>query len=245
MNRSRVVPAAAALTWVVLAACTVTPSTPPDLGSCDADGGAPCGAGAVGGGGTSGGGDGGTSSSTCSVSAGDSQCDQCASSSCCPSFAACTQSADCENLLRCEQSCAGAAGCTTNCQSQSPNGVGLLNTLTACIDVRCPVCSQFGVGDPCVAQASTCNPGLSCSGLWCTKACTRSTDCEGLGAGGGNALGLPNACMLTTAAGRQCVPGCQTDADCTSFPGSFCFATTSADGLSVQVCTPPPDAGAD
>src|SRR5580698_9723082 len=160
VNRSRVVPAAAAFTWVVLAACTATPSNPPDLGSCDTDG-APCGAGAVGGGGASGGGDGGTSSSVCSVNAGDSQCDQCASSSCCPSFEACTQSADCENLLRCEQSCAGAAGCASNCESQSPNGVGLLNTLTACIDVRCPVCSQFGVGDPCVAQASTCNPGLS------------------------------------------------------------------------------------
>jgi hypothetical protein len=228
---------------MVFAACAQTPSNPPDLGPCESDG-AICGAGVVSGG-TGAAEDSGASSSSCPINGGDAQCTQCAESSCCGPFNACTASTDCQNLLRCEQSCAGAAGCVSDCEGQAPNGVALLDDLTSCLDAKCSVCTESGIGDPCVAQGNACNPSLSCSGLWCTKACLRSTDCAGLGAGSGNALGLANSCVATATAGRECVPGCQTDSDCGLFPGSFCFATTSSEGVSVQVCAPPPDAGTD
>jgi hypothetical protein len=243
VKRPLFVPVAAPLAWLIFSACAETPSNPPYLGPCESDG-ASCGAGVVGGGaGTPE--DSGASSSSCPINAADAQCAQCAEASCCASLDACTASTDCQNLLRCEQSCAGAAACASDCEGQAPNGVALLNELTSCLDVKCPVCSESGIGDPCVAQGNACNPGLSCGGLWCTKACVRSTDCAGLGAGGGNELGFPNACVATASAGGQCRPGCQTDSDCALFQGSFCLATTSSEGVSVQTCASPLDAGAD
>lgn len=231
-----------ALAWVALAACSTDSAHPPLLGPCEFDG-ASCSVGAVGGG-VGGAADSGATPSACQVNAGDSQCTQCAEASCCGAFAACTASADCENLLNCEPSCATAA-CVSSCETQSPNGVALLDTLQACLQTRCPVCSELGVGDPCTPDGTACNAGLLCSGLWCTKGCLRSTDCAGLGPAGGNALGFQNACIVTATAGDQCLPGCAADSDCSSFPGAFCFATTSSEGLSVRVCAATPDAGTD
>ncbi len=234
---------AVVVAWLVVAACSVSPARPPELGRCEF-GDASCPVSVVSGG-TQGGEEAGASPSACQVNAGDSQCTQCADSKCCPSFQACGESADCQNLLSCEQACTGALSCAGDCESQSPKGVTLLETLTTCIQAKCPVCGQLGIGDPCSPFGVSCNPGLVCSGLWCTKACARSTDCAGLGAGGGNALGFPNACIVTSAAGEECEPGCTQDSDCSAFPGSFCFATTSSEGASVRVCVPPPDAGSE
>jgi hypothetical protein len=233
-------PVVAALTWVaVFASCGGSDPHPPDLGDCKSSG-AVCTATVVGGG-VSGGDDAGGAGGACSATAADSMCDQCAAGSCCTSFEACENDIDCKNLLSCEQPCTSSS-CITNCQMQAPNGVALLTNLDNCLTAMCPVCSELGIGDSCVSGAA-CLAGLSCSGLWCTKPCARASDCIGLGAAGGNVLGLPNACILTTSNGDECVPGCQSDADCAGFPGTFCFVTQSVDALSVSVCAPMADAG--
>jgi hypothetical protein len=240
VRRSLRAAVAAALAGLGFAACSSNPSNPPQLGpSCEfAD--ASCPGSVIGGGISGGGGDaGGGTGGACTVNASDAQCTQCADTNCCTSFSVCGPMTACGILLGCEQSCDGAAACIDSCVSVNMTAVPALNTLEACVEAKCPVCNEFGTGDPC-GQGQTCNPGLSCSGLWCTKACVRSTDCAGLGVSGGNTLGLPNACIA-----GQCSPGCAADTDCSDFPGSFCFATTSFDALSVRVCSAPPDAGGD
>jgi hypothetical protein len=229
----------------VAGACTSTVSHPPDLGDCTGTE-VSCPAPVVAGGGGGGSGaDSGAAGGACSVSPLDSQCTQCANGSCCSAYLACADDVDCQNLSSCEENCGGASACISACEGQSPKGIDTLTTLSDCVTVKCPVCTQSGVGDPCDGAASVCNAGLSCPGLWCTKACARSSDCVGLGADGGNALNLPNACIESAASGETCTPGCAVDADCVDFPGTFCFATTSVDGLSVHVCAPSPDAGSD
>ncbi len=144
--------------------------------------------------------------------------------------------------MSCEASCGGYAGCVTACQQQYPGSVTTLADLSSCANLKCPVCSELGVGDSCHLPGSTCNPGLSCGGLWCTKACARASDCAGLGAAGGNAAGQPNACIFSPSEGDVCFPGCSTDADCAPFPGTYCLVTTSVDRLSVAICASSPDA---
>jgi hypothetical protein len=235
-------PIAAALAWLaVLASCSASDPHPADLGGCMASSSGPaCSGGVVGG--SSGSPDAGVGA--CSTSAADSQCTQCAGASCCSQLQACTADTDCENLLSCEQGCGGTSACVSGCQQESPNGVTLLANLTTCLDAHCPVCNQLGTGDSCISGVA-CNAGLSCNGLWCTKPCARASDCLGLGGEGGNALGFPNECVLTATNGDACVPGCASDGDCESFPGTFCFAQQSVDGLSVSVCSSIPDAGRD
>ncbi len=127
----------------------------------------------------------------------------------------------------------------SQCEQQYGSGVFLYGNLTSCLTLNCAVCTELGAGDPCAPHGPACNTGLTCSGLWCTRACGGSSDCAGLGPGGGNALGPANAC-IRSAAGGTCAPGCATDADCVAFPGTYCFATIASDGLSVQVCVSSP-----
>jgi hypothetical protein len=122
--------------------------------------------------------------------------------------------------------------------------VGPAGDLTACLDAQCTVCRELGVGDPCAAS-SDCNPGLTCGGLGCTRECTGAADCIGIGAGGGNAAGLRNGCITVAGLAPQCFPGCATNSDCSVFPGTYCFATRTVDGQSVNVCMGIPDAGTD
>jgi hypothetical protein len=225
-----------------LLACSAGESRPPPLGDCVGDD-AACSppTGGTGGGGGTPGQDG---ASNCAVNAGDSMCSQCASMSCCAQLGACDASTDCQNLMSCENACNSGA-CVTGCQQNFANGVTQLSALTSCLSRNCPVCTQLGIGDGCQAQANPCNAGLTCNGFWCTKSCTRASDCTGLGAGGGNALGQQNACIYGAASGNTCVPGCTTDSDCTAFSGTYCFLTTSVDGLSVSICQSSADAGND
>jgi hypothetical protein len=231
----RFVGVAAAL---VLAACSSGSARPPDLGDClSTDGGCTV---SPGGGGGSSSDDG--STTTCGVSADDSMCTLCAGESCCAGLSTCFGNAGCQNLLNCEESCGGFASCVTACEDQFAASLTAFDELETCLTTRCPVCSQAGVGDPCIPGETACNAGLVCQRSWCTKACVGSTGCTGLGAGGGNALGLPNACIATTS-GDICFPGCASDSDCAEFPGTYCFATTAIEGAGLQVCTPFPDAG--
>jgi hypothetical protein len=232
-----------ALLALALWACSSPPAHPPELGNCvPADGGA-CTYAPTGG---DGGGvvgvapptmvDGSTGSSACTVSASDSLCNQCLSARCCDPLNACTNSATCWTLNNCETSptCLGGAACVAVCEGKYMSAVTLYAELTSCLALDCAVCNELGVGDPCTPQGTACNPGLTCNGSWCTKACAGPSDCTGLGPSGANTLGLPNACVTTTG-GNLCAPGCITDADCTDFPATYCVSTTSANASQVPV----------
>lgn len=72
-----------------------------------------------------------------------------------------------------------------------------------------------GIGDPCAM--ATCMSGLTCTGKWCTEACTSSPLC------GTNSLGKSNACELSTTGSRFCFPGCTAQTDCAGFADTQCF----------------------
>ena len=156
---------------------------------------------------------------------------------CCTATNDCFGSASCQDLYNCTLNCTSTA-CVNDCDAKYPAGVSDLNVLESCLGQKCPVCSESGVGDPCVA----CSTGLSCSGLWCTKPCARSSDCGGLGMNGGNFTGQANACVATPS-GITCVPGCASNTDCFDFPGTYCAPATSVDRVAVSVCTLLPDGG--
>jgi hypothetical protein len=77
-----------------------------------------------------------------------------------------------------------------------------------------------GIGDPCAT--ATCRSGLTCTGKWCTEACTSSPQC------GANSLDKSNGCVLSTTGSRFCFPGCTTQTDCAGFADTQCFLS---DGL--------------
>ncbi len=224
----------ATMLWL-MAACSASDTHPPELGPCDGS----CGVPPVGAGGTSGTPGDAAAASSCSTTPNDAQCLQCLGAHCCSMLEACLGNADCQNLLSCEDARLSA------CEANFPGGVIILNNLTPCETSRCPVCSQSGTGDPCVHGETACNVGLSCAGLWCSKTCLRASDCLGLGAGGGNTQGQPNACVHSQSSGDICFPGCTTDSDCESFPGTFCLSFTSVDALPVAICASSRDAGTD
>lgn len=232
-----------ALGLVLVAACSSS-SMPPALGDCTGDGG--CGRSSSGGstGSSSGGGAGGDDASggACSVTSSLSQCNQCVGNDCCADLQTCQSSTTCENLLACLDACTTQACQTTCLQKYNGQATTTYQALVACYSQRCPVCNELGTGDPCGASNVACNAGLTCGGLWCTRSCTKASDCTGLGANGGNFTGNPGACRhLTT--GDFCFPGCTGDGDCTDFPGTYCILTTALDGSTVSVCAAGPDAG--
>jgi hypothetical protein len=229
--------------FLVLVACS-SAALPPSLPDCVATDAAVCSVSTV----TAGGppGEGGTEG-TCAVNSGDSQCTQCANANCCTFLTTCFESSDpdCKNLFSCEEICEGLASCASDCLHQYPTAETTFDELESCVAAKCPVCNEAGVGDPCIPGETACIAGLTCVDSWCTKACTDEANCVGLGPEGGNAVGAQNACIATGSSGIICFPGCVTNADCSSFPGTYCFMTTSADGASVLVCTNLPDAGTD
>jgi hypothetical protein len=176
------------------------------------------------------------------VNSAQSQCDQCEGDSCCADLQACGASTACLNLIACFDGC-GTGACQQACEQQASGPAStLFKALLQCIAGKCPVCSELGVGDPCSAAGVTCNAGLSCGGLWCTRSCAKGSDCTGLGAGGGNFTGNASACRRVSA-GDFCFPGCSGDADCADFPGTYCVQTTDVDGSAVSVCAAGPDGG--
>jgi hypothetical protein len=235
LTRSSVAPVAAVCAF--LGACT-SESLPPELGDCTPTGDASCMPSNIGSGALAGASEGG--SAACNAGASASQCDVCANANCCTPLTACAASTPCNNLLSCVTGCAGASACVSGCEGTYPDSVATLNAIDSCVALKCVICSESGVGDPCAAYA--CMAGLTCPALWCTKACARSADCAGIGPNGGNFTGAPNACM-STARGELCAPGCASNADCADFVGTFCVSTTSFDGLAVSICSTLPDGG--
>lgn len=232
--------ALACLFAVALVVSCSSSSLPPGLGGCTPppDGG-PCSP--TTGSGSSGGDT--SDSGVCSAYATGTACDACAGASCCLELQTCLDTLACANLDSCETGCETTA-CLTACQNKYPTGVADLTSLFDCLTVRCLVCAQSGIGDPCRPPYPACETGLTCNGDWCTKACVHSSDCTGIGAGGNNGLGEPNSCMITST-GYLCAPGCSVSSlDCEDFPGTYCVSTTSADNppLTVSVCSSLPDA---
>lgn len=234
-----VLQASATAVLLAIVACSSNDARPPASGDCVVVDGSTCTTSVIGGG--SSGGEGGADGG-CSVSAGDSQCGQCGTASCCSELEQCSNSTDCTNLLSCENTCSGGSACLTACEHQFPAGVSGLQLVSSCLATDCPICAESGVGDPCGPQFAACETGLTCSGLWCTKGCVLSSDCAGIGGAGSNTLGFANVCMATSH-GDLCTPGCAGAAGaCADFPGTYCFATTAADGSNASVCTALPDA---
>lgn len=169
---------------------------------------------------------------SCAPSATDSACVQCAKTSCCTDFALCSGNPECTSLSACEANCVDST-CVAMCQQ-----------LNACLGTACRACTDLGVGDPCAATLSACETGLTCNGQWCTKPCSSSTGCVGLGSAGANVLGEQSACVGTATSGNQCFPGCALSAtDCAPFAGTACFSSMSVDGVTVAVCQNVRDAG--
>jgi hypothetical protein len=225
--------------WMAALACSTRAPLPPQGGDCVPFDGGSCGV-AGGGGGVGGPSTGGDAGGVCTVNQGDSLCDQCLETSCCAEVNACEADSACQPLATCIENCV-LSTCISGCDARFPSGVAPYGHLTSCASAKCPVCAESGVGDPCNLP---CLSGLTCSGSYCTKACVRGSDCAGIGPGGDNLAGAPNAC-LETSRGPECAAGCTTNAQCTNFPGTYCQSTTSADGLAVQVCAAIFDAGAD
>ncbi|HEY3817035.1 MAG TPA: hypothetical protein VGL81_07690 [Polyangiaceae bacterium] len=231
--------ASAGAVLLAIVACSST-ELPPTDGDCVSVDGSTCSVNVIGG--SSSGGEGGADGGSCSETAGGSQCGVCAASGCCSELEQCSGSTDCTNLLNCENDCSGGSACVDACQQQFPTAVSTLQLLSSCLTRLCPICAESGVGDPCGAGYYACETGLTCNGRWCTKSCIHASDCEGIGAGGTNSLGFTSACMASSQ-GDLCVPGCAGAAGaCTDFAGTYCLATTAADGTSVSVCTSLPDA---
>ena len=236
------VAAAVATAWLPSLACSQA-GLPPELGGCTADNDAGCSVASSGGGQSSGGADAAAEgSSRCQVPQSASQCDQCAYGSCCSQLSACFSSTACTNLHNCELGCRGVTACVTQCRSTYPTAVLALQQVDSCLLMKCLVCSESGIGDPCGPGNYSCVTGLACNGGYCTKPCAPTTACTGIGPNGGNYAGQQNACFALPS-GEFCVPGCATINDCIYFPNTYCKATTSVSGAAVSVCVPLPDGG--
>lgn len=234
---------------VFLEGCS-SESFPPEIGGCVPTDAAGC-ISAVGGGVSTGGGVGGGDGSVeemesgvgvCNAGSSASRCDVCAYASCCAQLMTCEDSGQCHGLLNCVMGCASSA-CIDGCNQAYPESVtSSLDTFESCVTLKCPICSESGVGDPCGPGGNACVAGLACNGLWCTKGCVQTSDCIGIGPNGGNFTGYPSACIASTQ-GDLCTPGCGTTADCSDLPNSLCLSTMSLDRLAVSICSTVPDGG--
>jgi hypothetical protein len=245
--------ARAATAFVVLGACSSQP-LPSALGNCVVVGDSSCASAHLGGGavGSAGNSDGSVDdvdngASGCSAGPSASQCQACVSANCCAYLNACTASTECSNLLSCVLACAGAgvSACIDGCNGRYQGSVTALNDVESCLTLKCPICSESGIGDPCAPGVDACISGLTCNDFWCTSPdrCTKGSDCLGIGPNGGNDLGFANEC-IAIGSGNFCTPSCVIDTEssgCVS--GTFCHTTTSVDGLTVSVCATLPDGG--
>jgi hypothetical protein len=199
----------------------------------------------TGGGGTGGGGTGGTAAG----SAGSGGCiptadpRQCASNGQCCDFA--SDQARCVNFPDRGAFC--SSRCTMNSECQSNCCVELDSGNSACAFPEfCGTGGSSGtggtggsggagatggIGSPCTGSG-TCGSGTNagtCNGRWCTKACTRSTDCPG-----------NTWCIRNNAGTNTCFLGCTTSTNCAALSGTTCQSATTIDSLPMNVCSLPP-----
>jgi hypothetical protein len=224
---------AAALAFV---ACSSAPSHPGYAPDCISDAGG-CAPPTSSGSGSGGFGEGGEEGGACSADPAASQCDQCADTDCCADLETCGNDMTCEMLLECAADCTTST-CVDDCEGQYPSAKSTYQALLACVDGKCPVCTESGVGDPCSSTDNICVAGTSCQGKWCTKPCSKTSDCTGIGPGGEDIQDEPNACVR-----GSCYPGCTSDTQCAVYAGTFCQVVTDVGNTQVQICSAGPDAG--
>jgi len=184
----------------------------------------------------------------CASRLGDDDCAACQKTSCCAELTAC--GTDCQSLVTCVANC-GESNTTSpcGCLEQYPNGVAEYDALYTCEYTSCDTpCPYVDTGDRCVntdecyeaAYGVTCSSEAPAYGGWCTyDGCEFDSDCENLVTASGNDMfGEPVSCIQDGNV-STCFPGCQSDVDCTPFPGTTCQPATSVDDVSVTICALP------
>ncbi len=204
---------------------------------------------------------------SCGFTFTDSACNSCNTSSCCSLDQACAQDGACSTLLSCMVKCAGDTSCEDSCiQSAPTSAANELNAFLTCVNSSCPVCgggtadagpgADAGVdsgidassgdaggfaapGDPCIVNNDCASGECAGDGVhwgWCTiSGCSSNVQCGIDGAG---------QLVWCDAAGSSyaCFPGCNSDADCSSFycsatgSAALCLSGTSINGASDSVC---------
>jgi hypothetical protein len=187
--------------------------------------------------GTGGGGAGGTAAGSSGsggcIPTGDPR--QCANNGQCCDFAG--DQARCVNFP--ERGAFCSSRCTMNSECQSTCCVELDSGNSACAFPEfCGTGGSGGtggtgggIGSPCTGSA-TCGSGTNagtCNGRWCTKPCTRSTDCPG-----------NTWCIRNNAGTNTCFVGCTTTTNCAAISGTTCQSATTIDSLPMSVCSLPP-----
>jgi hypothetical protein len=233
--------AAGAVAAVLLVfACSASSSHPPVencQGNCTGGGG---GGGGSGSGSSGVGGDSGGDApmGPCGVAPNSSQCVLYMGRQCCTQLKGCTGSIACQNLFECVNACGAGTTCQNMCDQAFPTGQGAYQLLVQCAQTAGSPCTESGTGDPCGSFGYPCALDLTCNGTWCTltRECVADSDCTGIGPGGGNELGLANACIRLAGGATECAPGCRTPQDCSIFPGTTCIHAFDATGSDAFVC---------
>lgn len=130
---------------------------------------------------------------------------------------------------RCGATCTSGATCSSGCCTPLTTGGGACAPATYCVG---------GTGDACTSTTQ-CPAADYCATTlgYCSRTCSSSGDCNGIGSGGVNTTnGEYNFCIRTTGA-SDCRAGCATNADCTAYPGTYCRTVTGASGASLTVCS--------
>lgn len=149
-------------------------------------------------------------------------CEKAPTPTCTTTGKTCSSSSECCRLLICQAgtcklpSCAGPACITSaNCCT---------NYTCARFARTCQSARALPIGEACTASAQ-CTSGV-CSD-YCTKPCTKHSDCSGSGG---------NFCMETVS-GFLCIPSCLGPADCTVFgTGVSCQGGKDPGGLMLKAC---------
>jgi hypothetical protein len=199
--------------------------------------------------GTSGSTSGGASGSVSSGSSAPTpDCIACEQTTCSGQWTACQGNSACLSFSECEANC-GTHPCT--CEQDFPTGAALWLELNTCATSNCgPTnggpCPAMGIGDPCMTDLDCAGNTTQCSN-WCTQQCAVASDCAGQNINSANLFGQSNYCILNGDSVDSCFPGCTTNADCQSFPGTSCLTASPIDNptANVNICSLPADAGTD
>ena len=175
---------------------------------------------------------------SCSVTFGSGACEACFAENCSASCDACSGDAACNTALLCIAACTSES-CDSACLSGlDESSLSLLeNTLgdSSCFQTTCAnACAPPAtakVGDACLTS-SQCISGVCSTGGWCEPAseCFANTDC------GIDSEGDLVWCAKTSNGSNGCFPGCNTTADCASYPGASCLPAVVTNGYTENVC---------
>ena len=193
--------------------------------------------------------DGGTTA-TCSFSFSNTTCEACFQANCTQSCDACSGDPACKTAVDCMIKCNGdsacESACTTNLSSASNGRLMALLGNEGCIAKSCNVAcgvgsSAAGIGDPCSSD-SECASGLCANGGsgpgWCSRTCSKNTDCASSSSSITDSHGELVWCLETTGGQYACFPGCSSSSQCSSWYGAgSCVTGTAVNGATASVCS--------